>query len=245
VLTSAGRDFEPARDLPGVAAFVARSSSTTRFVNEYDDDGTRRQVMSARADALDLNVLPDGWRDPDVLFLAPVAGEIPGRTALAFAAEVVGAGAQGWLRATDARGAVTPSDWTDPGGDLAGVHFLFLSKYDLRDPDGAADLLRYVPMIAVTRGWEGLTLLTHQGTHDVPALPRTEVDPTGAGDVFAAACLLRYQETGDPLEAAAFGACAASCVVEGVGTSTLGDRAEVERRLEQRLRLVEDGEWEE
>ena len=56
---------------------------------------------------------------------------------------------------------------------------------------------------------------------------------------------MRYQETGDPLEAAAFGACAASCVVEGVGASTLGDRAEVERRLEQRQRLVEDGEWEE
>ena len=69
----------------------------------------------------------------------------------------------------------------------------------------------------------------------MPALPRTEVDPTGAGDVFAAAFLVRYQETGDPLEAAAFGACAASCAVEGVGTSTLGDRAEVEQRLEQRL----------
>jgi sugar/nucleoside kinase (ribokinase family) len=246
VLTSAGPDFEPERDLPGFATFVSPSPATTRFVNEYDPDGTRHQIMTSRAEPLDLAVLPDEWRDPDVLFLAPVAGEVPGRAALSFSAEVVGAGAQGWLRACDAQGKVAPCAWADPEADLAGVHLLFLSQHDLPDARGAVPgLLRFVPMVAVTRGWEGLTLFTRETAQDVAALPRPEVDPTGAGDVFAAACLLRYQETGDPLEAAAFGACAASCVVEGVGASTLGDRAEIERRLELRQRLVEDGEWEE
>jgi sugar/nucleoside kinase (ribokinase family) len=79
----------------------------------------------------------------------------------------------------------------------------------------------------------------------VPSLPRQEVDPTGAGDVFATGFLVRYHETGDPLEAAAFGACAASCAVEGVGTSTLGDRDEVARRMALRERMIETGEWEE
>jgi 1D-myo-inositol 3-kinase len=246
VLTAAGPDFEPARDLPGVTTFVARSSATTRFVNQYGPDGTRQQLMTACAAPVDLSVLPDEWRDPDVLFLAPVAGEVPARSALAFSAEVVGAGAQGWLRETDVDGRVAPCAWPNPAADLEGAHLLFLSQHDLPDARGAVpDLLRYVPMIAVTRGWEGLTLFTRQSSHDVAALPRPEVDPTGAGDVFATACLLRYQETGDPLEAAAFGACAASCVVEGVGTSTLGDRAEIERRLAMRQRLVDDGEWEE
>ncbi|MGH9005037.1 MAG: PfkB family carbohydrate kinase, partial [Acidimicrobiia bacterium] len=92
---------------------------------------------------------------------------------------------------------------------------------------------------------EGLTLHTRQGQHPVAALPRFEVDPTGAGDVLAAGFLVRYQETGDPLEAAAFGACAASCVVEGVGAASLGDRAEIERRLVLRDRLIDEGEWEE
>jgi sugar/nucleoside kinase (ribokinase family) len=71
------------------------------------------------------------------------------------------------------------------------------------------------------------------------------VDPTGAGDVFAAAFLVRYHESGNPLEAAAFAACAASCVVEGVGASTLGDREEVLRRVALRDRLLEEGEWDE
>ena len=101
-------------------------------------------------------------------------------------------------------------------------------------------------MVAVTAGWRGLSLRHARGQREViPGFPRQEVDPTGAGDVFAAAFLMRYQETGDPSEAAVFACCAASCVVEGLGTSTLGDRAEIERRLEQRDRLLEDGEWEE
>ena len=90
-----------------------------------------------------------------------------------------------------------------------------------------------------------MTLLTRQGTHEVPSLPRPEVDPTGAGDVFAAAFLVRYQETGDPLEAAAFAACAASCAVEGIGTTTLGDRDEVSAGMARREHMIETGEWEE
>jgi sugar/nucleoside kinase (ribokinase family) len=80
---------------------------------------------------------------------------------------------------------------------------------------------------------------------EVASLPTSEKDPTGAGDVFAAAFLLRYHEAADLQEAAAFAACAASCAVEGIGVSTLGDREEVGRRMQARERLVEDGEWDE
>ena len=100
-------------------------------------------------------------------------------------------------------------------------------------------------MIAVTAGWRGLSLLTRDAVEVIPGLPRQEVDPTGAGDVFATAFLVRYQETGNPSEAAVFACCAASCVVEGLATTSLGDRAEIERRMEMRERLIEDGEWEE
>ena len=42
-----------------------------------------------------------------------------------------------------------------------------------------------------------------------------------------------------------FACCAASCVVEGLGTTTLGDREEIARRIEHRDRLLEEGEWDE
>jgi 1D-myo-inositol 3-kinase len=245
VLTSAAPDFVPERDMPGVPVFLARSASTTRFENIYGSDGVRQQFLISRADPIDLTPLPDEWRAPDVLFLAPVAGEVPPRTALAFQSGVVGAGAQGWLREFEDDGRVSPSEWKDPQNDLAGVHALCLSEHDLPEANRrAGEFLSRVPIVAVTRGWRGLWLHTREGVREVPSLPREEVDPTGAGDVFAAAFLLRYQETGDALEAAAFGACAASCAVEGLGTSSLGSREEVQRRMEQRDRMIEGGEWE-
>ncbi len=246
ILTSAGADFDPESELPGVPVFVRRSPHTTRFVHEYGADGTRQQVVTARADDVELGPLPDAWRDPDVLLLGPVAGELFGVGATALEAGCVGAIAQGYVRAIDREGTVSPCEWQRPGRDLLGVHVLFLSEHDLPEAEARSrELLSCVPIVALTRGWRGLRLLTRDGVHEVPSLPRAEVDPTGAGDVFAAAFLVRYQETSDPLEAAAFGACAASCVVEGVGASTLGDRAEVLRRVAQRERMLEDGEWEE
>lgn len=246
VLTAAGPDFEPARDLSGIQVFVHPSRATTRFQNAYEADGTRCQILSSRADDVDLTHLPDSWRAPDALLLGPVAGEVRGSLATSFEAGCVGAIAQGWLRRFDEDGHVSPGDWRDPRADLTGVHALFLSQHDLPRAAGRArELLVHVPIVALTRGWEGLDLLTRQGAHQIPSLPRHEVDPTGAGDVFASAFLVRYHETGDPLEAAAFASCAASCAVEGLGTSALGDRAEVLRRMALRDRLIEEGEWDE
>jgi sugar/nucleoside kinase (ribokinase family) len=245
VLTSAGPDFDGARELPGIEVFTRGGRATTRFMNLYDGDGRRRQVLSSRADDIELFPLPDAWRDPDVLLLSPVAGEIHGALAQAFEAGVVGAIAQGWLREFDTLGNVSPRAFDLPSV-LTGVHALFFSHHDM--PDAAAEarrLLEHVPIVALTRGWEGLSLFTREAVREVPTLPRPETDPTGAGDVFAAAFLVRYHETAELVEAAAFGACAASCVVEGVGASTLGSRDEITRRLAQRERLIEEGEWEE
>lgn len=244
--TAAGPDFDPARDMPGVTVFKADSPATTRFANEYDTGGTRRQVVLSRAGMVDLGLVPAAWRSPEVLMLGGVLPEIPPRAALAFNADVVGAGAQGWLRAIDEDGQVHPREWERPGDDLAGVHVLFFSEHDMADAaTRARELLEYVPIVAVTRGWRGVLILTRDGQQEVPTLPRREVDPTGAGDVFAAGFLIRYAETGDVAEAAAFGACAASCAVEGVATTSLGDRAEVERRLVLREKYIEEGDWEE
>jgi sugar/nucleoside kinase (ribokinase family) len=246
ILTSAGADFDPERELAGVPVFLRRGRATTRFLNEYGADGVRRQVVTARAEDVDLDALPAAWHDPDALLLGPLVGELRGVGAAAFEAGCVGAIAQGYVRAIDADGEVRAREWARPERDLRGVHVLFLSEHDLPGADAwARERLGLVPMIALTRGWRGLTLLTREGAHEVPSLPRPEVDPTGAGDVFAAAFLVRYHETGDPLEAAAFAACAASCAVEGAGPSTLGDREEIARRLALRERMIETGDDEE
>jgi 1D-myo-inositol 3-kinase len=246
ILTVASPDFVSARDLPGVEVFLRSAAHTTRFENTYGEDGEREQRLLARSDDVALDPLPDEWRDPEVLLLAPVIGETRADVLRAFEAATVGAIAQGWLREVRPDGRVVPSAWVDAGRELAGVHVLFLSERDLPDAElWAHTQLGHVPLIVLTRGWRGLTLLTRDARHEVPSLPCQELDPTGAGDVFAAAFLVRYHETGDSLDAAEFAACAASCAVEGPGFSTLGDRHEIERRLIRRERLIEEGEWDE
>src|SRR6185503_15304184 len=96
----------------------------------------------------------DAWRNPDALLLGPVAGEVR-LPASSFEAGVVGAIAQGWLRAIDADGAVSARGWTDPGRDLQGVHALFLSEFDLPMGAAARDFVQFVPLVILTRGWEG------------------------------------------------------------------------------------------
>jgi sugar/nucleoside kinase (ribokinase family) len=57
--------------------------------------------------------------------------------------------------------------------------------------------------------------------------PANEVDPTGAGDVFATAFVIRLQETGDPLQAARFANITASFSVEHPGVTGVPTRAQV------------------
>jgi sugar/nucleoside kinase (ribokinase family) len=68
---------------------------------------------------------------------------------------------------------------------------------------------------------------------EMAAFPEAEVDPTGAGDTFATAFLIRLHETGDAGEAARFAAAAASLSVGGIGAAAMPVRAEIEERMRQ------------
>jgi sugar/nucleoside kinase (ribokinase family) len=138
---------------------------------------------------------------------------------------------------------VRPGGWLEPGADLAGVQVVFVSDADLgRDSSRARALLAHVPIVLLTLGRRGAELITRDGGRSIAVRPSQETDATGAGDVFAAAFLIGYAETGDAAEAAAFACCAAACAVEAPGTSGLADRAEVERRLALRRRWLQNGD---
>jgi fructose-1-phosphate kinase PfkB-like protein len=62
--------------------------------------------------------------------------------------------------------------------------------------------------------------------------------PTGAGDVYSAAFLIKYFETGEPMLSGYFASAAASLLVEkGVGGIT--DRGVVEERMGKLVRQNE------
>ena len=61
-----------------------------------------------------------------------------------------------------------------------------------------------------------------------PPRPANELDPTGAGDTFATAFVIRLLDTANPAQAARFAYVTASFGVEDFGHAGIPSRAQVE-----------------
>jgi sugar/nucleoside kinase (ribokinase family) len=119
----------------------------------------------------------------------------------------------------------------EPAPEWLHGDIVFLSEEDVTEPEMAVQWRERVPTVVLTRGRDGYTVWDALGRHDIAPAPGCERDPTGAGDVFATAYLVRYGETGDVLESARFGAAAAAVSVEGIGIESVATREQIEARL--------------
>lgn len=230
LLTSYGPDF-PVEVLPPEVEVVAiPAPATTRFVLRYGPDG-RTLTLRARATPLSAVHLPPRFAAAGLAYLAPVADEVSPDLAAAFPDAAVGAGAQGWCRTCDREGRVSMRPWPDPQPVLAHAQALFLSEDDVAGWEREAlGLYQHVPVGALTFAEQGATLFVNGERYPVEPAPAVETEPTGAGDVFAAAFLIRYNATGDPWEAAAFAAVAGALTVEGEGVLGVPTLAQLEPR---------------
>src|ERR1700674_3650397 len=96
-------------------------------------------------------------------------------------------------------------------------------------------------MLVVTlgdRSWDVFRQAESAPFHSPACKPATELDPTGAGDVFAAAFLWHLHKSGgDWRTAADWANCVASFVVERRGVNGVPKRAEVEKRWRSGARV--------
>jgi sugar/nucleoside kinase (ribokinase family) len=244
VLTSAPQDvLATLQDALADAAIVnAPAHEATTFQNSYAATG-RRQVLRARAASLTLCHLPPAWADARIVLLAPVAQEVDPSFAQAFPRALVAAAPQGWLRRWDASGAVTPGPLDAAPRLLPHIRALILSRDDLLPPDASpeqqeqaeatiAAWAQKVPVVAVTRGAAGADLYSDGAVAESFAgVPAREVDPTGAGDSFAAAFLYWLDRTGDAHAAVRFANHVAACSVERVGVESVPTIAQLIARF--------------
>jgi sugar/nucleoside kinase (ribokinase family) len=234
ILTSAPEDvLEAARAaLPGVKLRVISSENATTFENTYRD-GARTQRLRAVAQPLRARDLPDEWRVTPIALLAPVAREVDPDIASALAVRTLGLAAQGWLRTWDAGGRVQPAELDLAARDALGhCDVVVLSREDLTGPDATPSAVAQaeitlnewsasVRALAVTRGPEGAELWRAGRVDLLPGFPAREIDPTGAGDVFAATLVCALAAGATPEEAVTEANQVAACSVEGIGASAI------------------------
>jgi sugar/nucleoside kinase (ribokinase family) len=208
------------------------AGTSTSYENVYTPEG-RIQYLRAAGEPLPPGAVPAAWVEARVALIGPVYHEVDASVAERFLG-LVGICAQGYLRRADADGRVRPlpPDAWDVAPLLRRARALFLSEEDiaLDAGDAPSAWAEMVPILVVTDGRHGARIHADGGWRHVPAFAACEVDPTGAGDAFAAGYLVALDEGADPWTAARFGAAAASFVVEAVGPVT-PDRAAVERRI--------------
>ena len=88
-------------------------------------------------------------------------------------------------------------------------------------------------LIIITQGSKGAHI--YDGDHMVHlSTPKvSEIDSTGAGDIFAAAFLRQYIDSCDPIAAGQFAVIAAALSIRGIGISAIPSLPEIEKRRDQ------------
>ena len=234
------KNFLPVLPTIGIAAHV--SPATTTFINQYHD-GFRTQYLRARADSQQHEDVPAAWLNAPVVLLGPLVQELDPEFVTLFPRRpgaIIAATPQGWLRRWDAAGRIWPIAWNAADKVLPHLDVIILSHDDLlpfangNRSEADAILSRWslqVPLLVATDGRHGATLFQHGETEHFKAYPVHEVDPTGAGDVFAAAFLCHLYKHRNPREAVNFANCVASFSIEHVGMQGIPTMEMVMKRL--------------
>jgi sugar/nucleoside kinase (ribokinase family) len=209
------------------------SDVTTTYVLEYTDEG-RKMVLRALAPYISLDDIPIPWRDSPLVHFGPIAQEIHPNVPAALDGARKLVTPQGWMRCWDENGNVRPYPFALADKILPHIQVMVISEEDINgDWSQILPWVGKVPVLILTKGRDGCTVFAEGEQRDIPPRQANEVDPTGAGDIFAASFLIRWHETGDPWHSAYFANVVASMSIEKVGVDGIPTRELVEEWLEE------------
>ena len=234
VLTSVSADMQDLlQPLQPISLVSVPAEQPTTFENTYTPDG-RRQRLLGRATPIRPSDVPLEWRSASIVHLAPVADEVDPSLVEYFPSSFVGVTPQGWMRRWDKEGHVLFQPWQDADRTLSHIRAVVFS---IEDINGDERLIRQyaskAQVLVVTLGAQGSLLFVRGKEYAVPAPQVVERDPTGAGDIFAAAFFIGLNATGNPFEAARFATSLASASVEHLGIDSIPSSATIQKALSQ------------
>jgi sugar/nucleoside kinase (ribokinase family) len=180
------------------------SAHWTRFENRYPN-GQRQQKWISTAASIDIDDVPIRWQLAPIVHVGPIAQEITPRFVMGCPTELNCATLQGWLRARSSSSKVLVELNAQLEAGLRYLDAAVLSEEDvMSDPVLIQQLSENSRLLVLTRGGEGCDVFV-EGERRHVATRRLEVEnPTGAGDIFAAAFFIEFSATQDPFESARF-----------------------------------------
>jgi len=248
IISKVGSDFKPTYrrmllergvDIRGVKVAGGR---TTVFRNSYDQNERRTQTILALSPAIMGSDLPSEYMTSKCFHFGPIFHEVEYdliRT-VHEKGSITSLDPQGYLRRIDGDGRVRPSTWSDVPDVMSFVDIHRSDDDEARlitgesTPVKAAEKISKMGprIVLITMERKGSILLNEGRVIKIPLiLAERFVDSTGAGDAYVAGFIVEYLATRDAVRSAIFGASTASFKVEGIGVSSLPNRAMVERRL--------------
>ncbi|MDT8305088.1 MAG: PfkB family carbohydrate kinase [Anaerolineae bacterium] len=217
VVTSSQVRDDLATVLPSIAVQHVPAPHTTAFTNRYEGIH-REQWLHAVAAPLRAEHVPEAWRRSAIVHLAPVAAEVDVEMMALFSNSLIGLTPQGWMRQWDEGGRVRGTRWEQAETAFPLAAAVILSDEDLPDESYLEVCRQYARLLVMTQGPAGCTVFFGDDARSFEAPAAPVRDLTGAGDVFAAAFLVRlYQTRGNPWEAAVFANEVAAASVTQVG----------------------------
>ena len=230
VVTASGPETSLAalKDIPVISL---ESTQSTTFENIYTEHG-RIQYLRAQAQRIDFHRIPKAWRDVSIIHLGPIANEMDDTLPEDFSPALLGLTPQGWMRQWDAENRVSSRLWTGAEPALAKAGAVVMSREDVNGNDELIEQMAHqTQVLAVTEDAAGCVLYWHGDRRRFRAPHVHEVDPTGAGDIFAAAFFIRLFKTRDPWEAARFATLLASQSVTRAGLDGIPTAREINESL--------------
>jgi len=106
---------------------------------------------------------------------------------------------------------------------VTGAFMVIVNDYELellrqKTGMGEFDILKHAPVLVVTKGENGCSIYTNQGTEDVPAVPPHRIeDPTGVGDAFRGGFMKGLAIGASYVVCARLGSVAATYALEHLG----------------------------
>lgn len=204
----------------------------TTFENIETPDG-RRQILHEIARMIMKEDIPDELHRSPIVHLGPVADEVDMEIISVLSDNcLVGITPQGWMRRRGEDGSVSRQHWQPTEALVKRADAVIFSDEDVqKDESMIQDYAQLFRLLVVTEGFNGARVYWQGDVRHFSAPKMNVLDPTGAGDIFAASFFIRLKAAGNPWEAAETAVHLASLSVTRKGLDSAPTIKEVKSSL--------------